>query len=270
MNTPPNPVGHLDIGGVFSRTGDIYKISFGTIWLVALAIAIPVAIIRGLLEIPESWFLSLIGVIVGVLGSVWITGALIKVVQDVESDGQLDAGVGDLLKVVTPYLVSLFFLTIVVSILVYIGLILLIIPGIVLALIWAVSAPAMVVENQGVFGSMGRSVELTRGNRWRVLGVAIVVFLIYVVVAALIYILALITPVLGIIGGIAAIVILYPYIAIIVGVLYFRLVEAQGGAAVPGGGLTGGIEQVEQVEVVEEVEEVDQGFQDPGRPEDRQ
>ena len=254
MNTAPNPVGHLDIGGVFSRTADIYKVSFGTIWLVALAIAIPVAIVRGLLEIPESWFLSLLGVIVGIVGSVWITGALIKVVQDVESDGQLDAGVGELLGVVTSKLVPLFFLAIVVSILVYVGLIFLIIPGIFLALIWAVSAPAMVVEDEGVFGAMGRSSELTKGNRWRVLGLAIVVFLLYMVVAAVIYLLALITPVLGIIGGIAAIVILYPYVAIIVGVLYFRLVESQGGAAVPGGGLTGGIEQVEQVEVVEEID----------------
>lgn len=266
MNTAPNPVGHLDIGGVFSRTGDIYKISFGTIWLVALAIAIPIAIIRALLEMPESWFLSLIGSIVGILGSVWIAGAMVKVVQDVESDGVLDAGVGEILKVVTPFLVSLFFLWIVFSVLVGIGLIFLIIPGIFLALLWSVSVPAMVVEGQGVFGALSRSAELTKGNRWRILGVAILVVLIYIVVALIISVLASITPVLAIIGGIAAIVILYPFVAIIIGVLYFRLVESQGGAAVAGGGLTGGIEQAEEVEVVEEV---DQGLQDPGAPEDR-
>jgi hypothetical protein len=266
LNTAPNPVGHLDIGGVFSRTGDIYKVSFGTIWLVALAIAIPVAIIRGLLEVPDSWFFSLIGLIVGVLGSVWISGSLVKVVQDVESDGTLDAGVGEILKVVTPLLVPLFFLFVVVTFLVYVGLLFLVAPGIFLALIWSVSVPAMVVEGQGVFGAMGRSKDLTKGNRWRILGVAVVVFIAYLVVALIIILLNLITPILAIIGGIAAIVIIYPYVAIIIGVLYFRLVESQGGAAVAGGGLTEGIEQVEEVEVVEEV---DQDIQDPGSPEDR-
>jgi hypothetical protein len=35
---------------------------------------------------------------------------------------------------------------------------------------WAVAAPAVVVERDGVFNALGRSRELTKGARWKILG----------------------------------------------------------------------------------------------------
>jgi hypothetical protein len=46
-----------------------------------------------------------------------------------------------------------------------IGFVLLIVPGVILSLAWSVAAPAEVVEQTGVFGSIGRSVDLTRNHR---------------------------------------------------------------------------------------------------------
>ena len=43
----------------------------------------------------------------------------------------------------------------------------------------------------------------------------------------------------------------YPYLAIIVSVLYFNLVEVKGGQVVAGGGPTAGIEQAPAAEGVE-------------------
>jgi hypothetical protein len=249
--------GKLDIGGVFSRTGDIYKQAFGTVWIVALILMIPVAVLNAFSD--NGWLINLIAAVVQLVATVWLAGTIVKVVEDVEADGVVDASVGELFGLVWPRIVSLILLSLVVSILVGIGLIFFIIPGIILALMWIVSTPSMIVENKGVFDSMSRSSELTRGNRWRILGVGVLLLIAYIVLAAIIALLAAITPILAIIGGIALLVAVYPYLAIIVSVLYFNLVEVKGGRVVPGGGPTAGIEQVEEVEVVEEVDPGDLG-----------
>jgi uncharacterized membrane protein len=69
---------------------------------------------------------------------------------------------------------------------------LLVIPGIILALRWAVAVPACVVENKGPLQSMSRSAELTKGHRWKIFGLwvlltiaAIVILIIAGVLAGL-------------------------------------------------------------------------------------
>lgn len=71
---------------------------------------------------------------------------------------------------------------------VYIGLIFLIVPGVILFVMWAVASPALVAERTGVFGAFGRSRQLTKGARWKVFGVELIImvisWVIYGVVAA--------------------------------------------------------------------------------------
>jgi hypothetical protein len=52
------------------------------------------------------------------------------------------------------------------------GLILLIVPGVMLALAWFVVGPTLMVERTGITQVFARSAELTRNNRWRLLGLA--------------------------------------------------------------------------------------------------
>ena len=54
----------------------------------------------------------------------------------------------------------------------------LIVPGLILITIWAVIAPSIVVEDQGVIEAFGRSRELVRGNGWNVFGAIVLAFLI--------------------------------------------------------------------------------------------
>jgi len=60
-----------------------------------------------------------------------------------------------------------------------IGFVLLIVPGIILLMMWAVAVPALVVERQGVFASFSRSNELTKGARWRIFGLSLLLLVIY-------------------------------------------------------------------------------------------
>lgn len=241
---------HLDIGAVFSRAGEIYKQSFGTVWVVALILLVPMVILNAIAA-DSGWFLNMIATVYQIIATVWLAGAVVKIVEDVEADGVVDASVGELFGLVAPRLFSLFLLSLVVGILVGIGFIFFIIPGIILTLMWIVSTPSMMVEDKGVFDSMSRSSELTKENRMRILGVGILLIVAYIVVALIIALLAAITPILGIIGGIALLVAVYPYLAIIVSVLYFNLVEVKGGQVVTGGGPTAGIDEAPVVEEVE-------------------
>jgi hypothetical protein len=55
-----------------------------------------------------------------------------------------------------------------------VGLLLLIVPGVILYVMWSVSAPALVEERLGPIEALGRSRELTRGARWKVFGLLLV------------------------------------------------------------------------------------------------
>jgi len=59
-----------------------------------------------------------------------------------------------------------------------------IIPGILLYLAWSVAVPALVVERTGIFEAFGRSRFLTRGARWNVFGIGLVMVVLYYVLIA--------------------------------------------------------------------------------------
>jgi hypothetical protein len=62
------------------------------------------------------------------------------------------------------------------------GLLVLVVPGVLLALAWSVAAPAEVMERTGVFGAFGRSIELTRNHRGAIFGLAIILIVVQFVI----------------------------------------------------------------------------------------
>jgi len=62
------------------------------------------------------------------------------------------------------------------------GLVLLVVPGIILALMWTVVVPVRVVENTGIAETFGRSRALTKGHRGKIF----LLFLMYVVLAVVV------------------------------------------------------------------------------------
>lgn len=85
---------------------------------------------------------------------------------------------GESLAVGLRYFLPLLGISLIAGIGCFVGAIFFIIPGVLLALALSVAAPAEVMERVGVFGALGRSVELTRNNR----GSIFVLALAYVVV----------------------------------------------------------------------------------------
>ncbi len=240
MSGPSGTGNHLDIGGVFESTGDIYSKAFGTFWIVAVVLLIPPAVLQWL--IGDGALGGLIAAVVNIFATAWLAGGVVRIVQDVEADGQVDYSVGDLLGSVWPRLLAIVGLQIVVGLIVAIGLIFFIIPGIILALVLVVSLPSLVVEDRGIFDSMSRSADLTKDNRMRILAVGILMILILIGIGILSTLLAAITPIIGALAMLVLGVLLYPYIYMLTTVLYFRLVELK----------EGGVVAVEETVIVEE------------------
>ncbi len=155
--------------------------------------------------------------------SILYQGMVVKLVQDVQ-DGRRDHSVGDLLRSVQPVFWPLLGVSLLFGLGVAVGLVLLIVPGLILIVIWAVVAPVTVLERPGVFAAFGRSRELVRGNGWNVFGVVALVFL---AVALISLAAGLIASTLGPLGRAlvqwAVNAALAPVTALSASVLYFAL-----------------------------------------------
>ena len=66
-----------------------------------------------------------------------------------------------------------------------IGLVLLIVPGIILGLMWALTIPVAVLEDKGLRDATSRSAELTKGNRGRIF----MIYFLFLVLTYIVYIL---------------------------------------------------------------------------------
>lgn len=103
-------------------------------------------------------------------------GGLYGLIQQAERGG---TSLQDCLRAGFAKMLSVIGLTVLWWIGVWLGMLLILVPGLILMTMWAVALPAMIAENRGVFESFGRSRELTRGYRLSIFGVLFVVLLIY-------------------------------------------------------------------------------------------
>jgi hypothetical protein len=225
----------LDIGQTLSRIFGIYGDQAGVLLPVAAAIFLIEAVVSALL-VSVSPVLVLVAVLISVVFSTLYAGMVVELVSDVQ-DGRRDHSVGELFGAVRGVVLTLIVAGFLVGLMVAIGLVLLIVPGLIALTIFAVVAPSVVLERKGVIESLARSRELVKGNAMQVFGVIIVIFLLTVVIGAIV----------GAIGGAAgtggrivaeviASTLTAPLGALAAAVLYFELRRIKGDsvAAEPG------------------------------------
>jgi hypothetical protein len=68
-------------------------------------------------------------------------------------------------------------LAILMALAVWFGMMLFFVPGVMLYVMWSVASPALVAERTGVFGAFGRSRFLTKGARWKVFGIQVILLI---------------------------------------------------------------------------------------------
>ena len=141
---------------------------------------------------------------------------------------------GEALRVALGRLLPIIGVAICAAIGVFIGTLLLVIPGLILMTMWYVATPVCVVEQKGPLSSMGRSSELTKGHRWKIFGMILLVIIGGVIVSAiLIGVLALAgSTVLEILGNLLWNGVWGAFYAIFVVVTYHDLRVAKEGVDV--------------------------------------
>lgn len=82
------------------------------------------------------------------------------------------------------FTIPIVFLTILWWIGLVLGLLLLVIPGLMLICMWSVATPALVEERTGIINAFDRSQQLTKGHRWKIFGLLLVVIITYYLVTA--------------------------------------------------------------------------------------
>jgi hypothetical protein len=114
------------------------------------------------------------------------------------------------------------------------GLLLLIVPGLILMAIWYVAVPACVVEKTGPIQSLRRSRELTKGYRWKIFALVIIVYIVGIIGNNVVVLLA--TALAGTTGQIGAMIVWQGvaggFGSVLIAVAYYYLRVAKEGVDV--------------------------------------
>ena len=148
-----------------------------TYLFVQLGLTSAASLQSGALSFREMMGATFLSSLIMLVISALVQGALTRAV--VSANEGRKATFGESLSTGVRVLLPLIGLSILFGIAVAIGFILLIVPGVILLLMWAVAVPSLVVERSSVFGAFSRSSELTKGSRWKILGLFLVLAVIY-------------------------------------------------------------------------------------------
>jgi hypothetical protein len=173
----------FDFGRVTSRTFGLVGrnfVPFAVLSLIfaglpaAVVMSVQPAMMAGAAASQDQTSLLLIiygAVFVSYLAGLVLSAALTRASVD-DLSGK-PVAIGSALSTGLALILPMLGLGIVMGVAIVFGLILLIVPGIYLALRWAVAAPALVVERPGIFKAMERSAVLTQNHRWAILGLIV-------------------------------------------------------------------------------------------------
>lgn len=192
------------VAGEGMSVGRVYGRAFATIAhnpLATLGLALLLGALPGLLltwlvqsAVQTDFAGRATGFVIGVgaifLLSYVVTLILTAVVQGAltratvaESEGR-KASIGECLSAALPVALPLVGLVILWAFGIMIAALFLLVPAIFLMCMWAVAVPVMVDERVGIGAAFGRSRALTKGNRWRVFGVLLIMLVAYYLLLA--------------------------------------------------------------------------------------
>ena len=224
----------MTLGDILNTTFNLYRDNFTLFAGICAVIIVPQAILVALLAISHSVIFAILAALISLAVPFLLTGALAQAVSArylgrpmTVSQAYEALGTGTILT-----LVGVAFLS---AILILIGLILFIIPGIYIAVRFVVASQAAVLERQGVTDSLRRSWNLVEGNWWRVFGIVIVVAILVGVLEQIVSRIlgAIAGDVLGV--GLSTLVVgvfIQPIQAIALTLLYYDLrIRKEGGTA---------------------------------------
>jgi hypothetical protein len=178
------------VGRVLSRTASVLSRHFLIFFVVTAVANLPVLLLTqaataAAVNAPgQSLALLSIGVLLMIVLA-YVSQAVIlhAAFQDMRNR---PVNLGESLRVGLARFLPIVVLAIILAFLVGLASLLLLIPGLILITMWFVGTPVCVVERRGPWASLKRSAELTKGHRWKIFGLMILLIIISAIVSPLI------------------------------------------------------------------------------------
>jgi hypothetical protein len=183
----PAAPGEFRVGQVLNHSFNLLSRNFLVFFVVTTVAALPnVLITQGTaadIAAASAGMLIIGGLVTIILEMLSQAIVLYGAFQDMRGR---PVNLGESLGVAFGRLLPIIGVAICISIGVGLGLVLLIVPGLILMTMWFVATPVCVVEQKGPLASMGRSSELTKGHRWKIFGMVVLVLIVGGVASAII------------------------------------------------------------------------------------
>lgn len=229
MHAPPGRTFEFRVGDVFGRSFEVFTRHFILFFVLTLVPSVPLLVLP---FIPPEAFASTF--VIGLAGFllVFVCGMLASaavtygVVQDLRGR---PFTFSESLAVALRRLLPLLGVSFCFGFMAMLGMILLVIPAFIVMCVYYIAPQACVVERKGVFASLSRSAALTKGHRWRILGIVIVLMLVNIAVG---YVLGLVLAGLSTLAALvtgAWQVLAGAFSAVLGAVLYFQLRSVKEG-----------------------------------------
>jgi len=160
------------VGNVLSRAWQILGANFVVFFCIALVVASPTLIYLSVdPRAPRYMALFFAGTFIEfVVNTIGTAVILLAAFQRLLGE---PVRIGEAVQRVLARFLPLIGLGILVALGLTLGYVLLIVPGIILQVMWSVAVPVCIVEALGPLASMSRSSELTRGYRWPIFGIVL-------------------------------------------------------------------------------------------------
>ncbi len=243
--------GRFEIGRVFSNTFGVIGRNIGLcVGLAALFAGLPAFIIR-LLTQPQieamrhqdpaamadpgamfrNSYITIIAGLISFACTLLLQSALVR--ATIEDLNGKRPSFGDCIQIAIRFLLPTLAISLLVGLGAGLGLMLLIVPGIILWLGWSMAVPVLIQERRGVFGSMSRSRALTKGSRWSLFGLFLILIIIGMIIQwGLLLVLVLLGGIIAEIGAALVQTVLSMVLAIAVAVSFVELRQAKEGASI--------------------------------------
>jgi hypothetical protein len=186
----------VQIGRIFSRAfGTIRSNPIATLGIALLFSALPSMLLFYLIQTMGLETVTAVGtgatiaigifsVVISLLFAMITQGALVRATVAF-SEGR-KASLGESAMAGLRVAAWLLLLALLSALGIGLGLALLLVPGVILYIMWSVAAPALVEEDLGPIDALGRSRRLTKGARWTIFGLLLILVVLYWLFSALV------------------------------------------------------------------------------------
>ena len=243
--------GRFEIGRVFNTTFAVIGRNIGLcLGLAALFAGVPTLLVRwwtqpqidamlhgdpGAMADPHAMFrnsyLSLIVWLVSFVLTLLLQSSLVR--ATIEDLNGRRPSFGDCIQIAVRFLLPTLAIGFLVALGAGLAMLALIVPGIILWLGWSMSVPVLIQERRGVLGSMSRSRALTKGNRWSLFGLFLILMIIAMVIQwGILLVFVLFGGILAQLGAALVQTVVSMVLSIAAAVSYVELRQVKEGASI--------------------------------------